>query len=251
MSERRPLIAANWKMNTTLAEGMELCQALRGRLDGLSGCQVVICPPYTHLAPARDYLAGSTLLLGAQSMYSEPKGAFTGEISGGMLRELVAFVIIGHSERRAYFGETDAVVNQKLRAALAAGLQPIVCVGETEDEHARGQTEAVLRRQIRVGLREIEAPPKLVIAYEPVWAIGTGASAGGVQAQSAISLIRAELSLLSPAAQAIRHLYGGSVTAANIAEFMREPDIDGALVGGASLSAESFSQIVRGAVEST
>lgn len=249
MSGRTPLIAANWKMNTSVSEGVALAGELRASLDGRTGVDVVLCPPFTHLVPIHDLLAGSTLGLGAQNLYWERQGAYTGEISASMLQGLATWVILGHSERRAYFGETDAGVNRKLQAALAAGLRPIVCVGETQSQRTGDETEAVLRRQVRDGLGGIELTPDVVVAYEPVWAIGTGVSADGGQAQAAMHFIREQLGGLAGALSAsIRILYGGSVTPGNICEFMAEPDIDGALVGGASLSAASFSAIVEGAL---
>jgi triosephosphate isomerase len=248
MAQRLPLIAANWKMNTTLAEGGRLCSALRDRLDGMRGVEVVLCPPFTHLVPLSECVAGSSLALGAQNLYWEPKGAYTGEISAAMLQGLVQYVILGHSERRGYFGESDADVNRKLQVALAAGLKPIVCVGEAEAERDANATEGVLRRQVRDGLGGAELNESLVLAYEPLWAIGTGRAANGEQAQAAIGFIRSQLhALAGPLAARVRILYGGSVTPANIAEFMAQPDVDGALVGGASLVAESFAGIVEAA----
>jgi triosephosphate isomerase len=250
LARRTPVFAANWKMNTTLREGVELCRAVRAGLDRERAAQVVVCPPFTHLATLRDCLEGSTLELGAQDVYFEAKGAYTGEISPPMLHGLVQYVIIGHSERRAYFHETDEDVNRKVRAALGAGLVPIMCIGETGAQRQANETEAVLERQIEEGLRDIDlGSGGLILAYEPVWAIGTGVSADGRQAQDAIAFVRARLSRLAgSAAEAIRILYGGSVTAANIAEFMTQPDIDGGLVGGASLVADSFISLVRAGV---
>lgn len=250
MASRRPVFAANWKMNTTVPEGLELAQGLRRRLDGLEEAEVVICPPFTHLTSLRSALEGSAVRLGAQNMYWEPKGAFTGEISPAMLQSLVSHVILGHSERRLYFGESDADVNRKLRAAIDAGLLPIVCVGETGEQRQQAQTEQVLQRQLLGAVESVALPSNVLIAYEPVWAIGTGVAAHGPQAQEVIAFIRSQLrsqvrSLAGAAADQIRILYGGSVSPANIAEFMAEPDVDGALVGGASLSADSFSEIVE------
>ena len=249
MLDRIPVYAANWKMNTTIPEGIELAQSLSDRLDGESGAVLVICPPFTHLAPLADCLAESTLSLGAQNVYWEPKGAFTGEISPLMLRGLVQYVIIGHSERRSYFGETDGDVNRKIVAALEAGLTPIVCVGESGEQRDAGETEAILRHQVQQGLSGIDLSSGLIVAYEPIWAIGTGVSAHGEQAQEAIAFIRTQLRALGgPVAEETRILYGGSVTASNVAEFAAEPDIDGALVGGASLSADSFEALVRSGI---
>lgn len=249
MGEREPMIAANWKMNTTIGEGVALCRSLRDRLQHQAGCEIVVCPPFTHLVPAQDVLAGTSIRLGAQNMHWQASGAFTGEISHQMLLGLVDYVILGHSERRALFDETDADVNRKLQAAVAAGLKPIFCVGETGDQRSAGATEDVLLRQVRDGLAGIELEPELVVAYEPVWAIGTGVPAHGEQAQAAIAFIREQVRALGGAvADRVRILYGGSVTPANIAEFAREPDVDGALVGGASLSADGFTAIVEVAV---
>ena len=250
MATRRPVFAANWKMNTTVPEGVELFKHLRQRLDGVEQAEVVICPPFTHLTALHEALQGSRLRLGAQNLYWEEKGAFTGEISPAMLRGVVSHVIIGHSERRQLFGESDADVNRKLRAALEAGLVPIVCVGETGEQRQREETEQVLRRQIHGAAEGLSLPDSLLVAYEPVWAIGTGVAAHGPQAQAAIAFIRSEVrSLAGAAADRIRMLYGGSVAPANIAEFMAQPDVDGALVGGASLAADSFSQIVQSGLE--
>jgi triosephosphate isomerase (TIM) len=251
MADRLPVFAANWKMHTTVGEGIALAQSLRSLLDGEQRASVVICPPFTHLVPLAEQLSGTTLQLGAQDVYWESKGAFTGEVSTLMLQGLVDFVIIGHSERRAYFGETDADVNRKIGAALEAGLTPILCVGETDEQRESGQTEAILRHQVQQDLSGIDLNLGLVIAYEPVWAIGTGVSAHGEQAQEAIAFIRAQVDALNPsAAEILPILYGGSVTAANVAEFTAQPDIDGGLVGGASLVAEGFAELVNAGIAS-
>jgi len=224
----------------------DLCQALRESIDGVKGVEKVVCPPFVFLALARDALAGSSIKVGAQNVFWEEKGAFTGEVSPPMLADLCQYVIIGHSERRKYFGETDETVNRRLKATLAQGLQPIFCIGETGDERQGGRTEEVLLRQVRGGLAGIEIAPGFVVAYEPVWAIGTGVPATGEMANEAIALIRRELASLygGELAQAARIQYGGSVDGANIAEFMAQPEIDGALVGGASLKADVFTTIV-------
>lgn len=246
---RRPVLAGNWKMNKTIAEAVEFTRAIRSGLNGVQGADRVLCPPFTALAAVKELLSGTDIALGAQNMYWEEKGAYTGEVSPGMLKELCQYVIVGHSERRAYFGETDAGVNRKVKAALAHGLLPIVCVGETEAQYDTGQTEIVVRRQVHDCLEglTIEQVAGLVIAYEPVWAIGTGKAATVDGAGAVISrTIRgtvAEFFGETPA-QAVRVQYGGSVTPANIAEFMAHPDIDGALVGGASLKAD-FVDLVR------
>lgn len=248
---RMPIIAGNWKMNTTIEEAVALARAVRRSLNDLSDVEVVLCPPFISLAVVRTALDGSAIRLGAQNAHDQEKGAFTGEIAPTMLVGLCDYVILGHSERRHIFGESDEFIARKVAAALKLGLKPILCVGERLEERQAGQTEAVLLRQLRSALSGIAAPDGLVIAYEPVWAIGTGIPASGPQANEAIALIRRELAaLFGPEhADAIRIQYGGSVTADNIAEFLREPEIDGALVGGASLRADEFVRIVRQAAE--
>lgn len=248
---RLPLVAGNWKMNTTQQTCVELCRALRPGVDGVDGVEKVVCPPFPLLHLAAHELRGSSVKVGAQNMHWEAQGAFTGEVSAPMLVELVEYVIIGHSERRAYFGESDDSVNRKLRAALAAGLKPIMCVGETLPERERGQTEEVLSRQTRRGLEGIDLPHGFVIAYEPVWAIGTGRPATGPMANETIGFIREQVAAMydRSLAQSARILYGGSVTAENTVEFASQEQVDGALVGGASLNAEAFAAIVRRTVE--
>ena len=250
---RRPILAGNWKMNLTIAQATEFVRGVRRGLNAIKGVDRVLCPPFTALAPIKDLLAATEIGLGAQNMYWEEKGAFTGEVSPAMLQELCQYVILGHSERRAYFGETDEGVNRKLKAALAHGLHPIVCVGETEAEYDAGQTEQVVSSQVRGCLAGLtsEQVAGLVIAYEPVWAIGTGKAATAAGAGSVIGLnIRGTIAGLygEAAAEAVRVQYGGSVTSANVAEFMAHPDIDGALVGGASLKPD-FVELVRIAAE--
>jgi triosephosphate isomerase len=247
MSRRTPIVAANWKMHTTVRTALELCQSLREGIDGVRGVEKVVCPPFVFLALAREALAGSSIKVGAQNVFWEEKGAFTGEISPPMLADFCEYVIIGHSERRKYFGEMDETVNRRLKAAMAQGLRPIFCIGETAEERQAGRTEEVLLRQVRQGLAGIEIPPGFVVAYEPVWAIGTGIPATGEMANEAIALIRRELASLygGELAQAARIQYGGSVDGANIGEFMAQPEIDGALVGGASLNADAFTTIVE------
>ena len=246
MSRRIPIVAANWKMHTTVNTATELFRALRESIDGVKSVEKVVCPPFVFLALAQQALAGSSIKVGAQNVFWEEKGAFTGEISPPMLVDFCEYVIIGHSERRKYFGETDEAVNRRLKAALAQGLRPIFCVGETADERQARRTEEVLLRQVRGGLAGIEIAPGFVVAYEPVWAIGTGVPATGEMANETIGLIRRELASLygDELAQAARIQYGGSVDGANIAEFMAQPEIDGALVGGASLKADVFTTIV-------
>jgi triosephosphate isomerase len=251
---RTPFIAGNWKMNKTVAEARHLLFELVPKLQAIEGVEKAVCPPFTALMAVSALLEGSGIALGAQNMHWEQKGAFTGEVSPLMLAELCQYVIIGHSERRAYFGETDDGVNRKVKAALAHGLKPILCVGETLDENDAGMTDAVISRQVREGLKEVrfaagESP--LVIAYEPVWAIGTGRAATPEIAVNVIrNVVRPALAELfgDEFAQATRVQYGGSVTGANAAEFFAEAEIDGALVGGASLKVDDFTQIVRAAV---
>jgi len=231
------LIAGNWKMYKTASETGEFCRALRDVLDGLEGVDVAVCPPFTGLAPAVQALAGTEIAVAAQNVHWEAEGAYTGEVSAPMLADLGVYgAIVGHSERRQYFGETDETVTRRAAAALDAGLSVIACVGELEEERERGQTEDVLRRQ----LSALEAHDNLVIAYEPVWAIGTGRTATPELAQEAHAFAK---SLLDAPV-----LYGGSVKPDNAAELLAQPDVDGALVGGASLDVDSFVAICRTAI---
>ncbi len=244
---RVPMIAGNWKMNTTVREAVALVKAMQPGLDKIAGVDKVICPPFVSLASVNKLIKGSSVQLGAQNLYFEGKGAYTGEISPLMLAELCEYVIIGHSERRQYFHETGEIINRKLRAALNVGLKPILCIGERLAEMEAGRTEEVITEQLWSALAGINKVDGLVIAYEPVWAIGTGKAATGEQSSETISLIRSQLAKLygKSSAQKIRILYGGSVTADNIAEFIRQEEIDGALVGGASLKADQFVSMVR------
>jgi triosephosphate isomerase len=244
---RTPIVGGNWKMHTDRDAARTLLAALRPQLDGLAGVEVVICPPAAWLGDAADALGGSTLLVGAQQIHPAAEGAFTGEISAPMLAGTVDYVIVGHSERRHVFGETDEETAQRLRAVLDAGLRPILAVGELQHEREADETEAVLRRQLRTALEGIEDASTLVIAYEPVWAIGTGLAATPEIAQETCASIRRILGELfgDEAAESTRIQYGGSVNAGNIAGFAAQPDIDGALVGGASLDAEAFGAICR------
>ncbi len=248
---RIPFIAGNWKMNTTATEAEQLVFEMLEKLDRIEGMEKVLCPPFVSLVAVNMMLRGSSIKLGAQNMYFEPEGAYTGEISPLMLSELCEFVILGHSERRWYFGETDEIVNKKVKAALANKLKPILCVGERLAENEAGKTEEVVNKQVTAALNGIEPVSDLVIAYEPVWAIGTGKAASGEQAAATIQFIRDVLAKLrnKSIAQDLRILYGGSVTSANIAEFISYPEIDGALVGGASLKAEEFVSIVEQTAE--
>jgi len=244
---RKPLIAGNWKMNTTLPEALALVGAMKERLVAIPGVEAVLCPPFISLSALAGVLKGFPIGLGAQNMYFQEKGAYTGEVSPLMLRGLCQYVILGHSERRHYFGEADELINKKLKAALAWGLKPILCVGERLEEKEKGQAEAVVERQLRGALVGAADPGGLVVAYEPVWAIGTGRAATPADAQAIMGLIRRLLAQLygNDKAQALRLLYGGSVTKENVAPFLKEQDIDGALVGGASLKAEDFLGIVE------
>ncbi|MGB6872586.1 MAG: triose-phosphate isomerase [Dehalococcoidia bacterium] len=248
---RSPFVAGNWKMNTTATEAEQLVFEMLEKLDRIEGVEKVLCPPFVSLVAVNMMLRGSSIKLGAQNMYFETEGAYTGEISPPMLRELCEFVILGHSERRWYFGETDEIVNKKVKAALANKLKPILCVGERLAENEADKTEEVVNRQVTAALNGIEPVSNLVIAYEPVWAIGTGKAASGKQAAATIQFIRDVLAKLwnKSIAQDLRILYGGSVTSANIAEFISHPEIDGALVGGASLKAEEFVSIVEQTAE--
>jgi triosephosphate isomerase (TIM) len=249
---RTPLVAANWKMNRTVEEARSLVYAMSARLREIKGVEKVLCPPFLSLLAVHALLEGSDIGLGAQNMYWEEKGAFTGEVSPLMVKELCQYVILGHSERRAYFGETDETVNKKIKAAQKFDLTPIFCVGETLQQYEAKQTAEVVDRQIRSGLAGVEpaSASRVVVAYEPVWAIGTGKASSAPDANDVIaSVIRPALTGLfgADAAQAIRVLYGGSVTGANGAEYFGQPDIDGALVGGASLKPDDFLAITQAA----
>jgi triosephosphate isomerase (TIM) len=245
---RTPLIAGNWKMHETVAEAEQLIAALLPRVSSAYGVDVAICPPFTALSAMVDSTRGSRVAVYAQNMHQAESGAFTGEVSAPMLTELdVAGVVLGHSERRALFGETDKALAQKVPAALAAGLQVILCVGETEAERENGDTQRKLRHQVQEGLARVDTDRlgELVIAYEPIWAIGTGQVATPDQAQEAIAFVRALVGDRSrEQAERTRILYGGSVKPENAFELCVLPDVDGALVGGASLDAESFGAIV-------
>jgi triosephosphate isomerase len=247
---RKPLVAGNWKMNKTVAEARDLVNVLSAPLSAIPDVEKVLCPPYIAIPPVASLLERTGIGLGAQNLHWEEKGAFTGEVAPNMIREYCAYVIIGHSERRAYFGETDESVNKKVLAALKHNLTPIVCVGETLDQYESGQTADIVGRQIKAGLAGIDSAnaAKIVVAYEPVWAIGTGKASSGENANFVHQkVIRPALSELfgEQGAQAIRILYGGSVTASNAAEFFNYPDIDGALVGGASLKPDEFVAITK------
>ena len=248
---RRPLVAANWKMNGLQAQVDELLGELLGRLSGDSGCDVVICPPSLYIGQARQKLAGSSLQLGAQNCYIQDRGAYTGEISARMLADLeCTHVIVGHSERRSLFGESSELVAEKFVAAQLQGLTPILCLGETREQREAGDTAKVVLAQLQAVLDRDGAGPlrHAVIAYEPVWAIGTGLSATPEQAQEVHAMIRHRIGQLDAGvAGDLRILYGGSVKAANAAALFGQPDIDGALVGGASLDAKEFVAICKAA----
>ena len=249
MPDRTPYLAANWKMNKTVAEAAEFVDALLPRIAATQH-DVVICPPFTALHEVVERSRGSAVRVAAQNMHEESSGAFTGEVSAPMLVELdVEAVVLGHSERRQLFGETDEALARKVPAALAAGLEPILCVGETEEARDGGQTEAVLEHQLQADLAEVGATDlaRVVIAYEPIWAIGTGRTATPEQAEAAIAFIRDTLRARGAAADEARILYGGSVKPANAAELLGRPQIDGALVGGASLDPGDFAEIVDAA----
>lgn len=247
---RTPLIAGNWKMYKTIGEATALVRDLLAGLGPLADREAIVCPPFTALAAVAPLVAGSQLGLGAQNLYPEAQGAFTGEVSPVMLADIgCRYVIVGHSERRQYFGESDAFVNRKLRAALAHGLRPIVCVGESKPQRDAGQAEPIVTAQVRAALVEVtpEQMANVVIAYEPIWAIGTGDTATPADAQAMHAAIRATLADLygTEIAETVRIQYGGSVKPDNIDELMAQPDIDGALVGGASLQAASFLRIIN------
>ena len=255
---RVPLVAGNWKMNKTIAEARHLVSEMVPPLNAVKGVDRVLCPPFSALLPVSSLLEGTEIGLGAQNMYWEASGAYTGEKSPGMIAELCQYVILGHSERRAYFGETDSTVNRKVIAALKHELIPIVCVGETLEENEAGRTKEVVSRQIEEGLAGLDLPEingskgnALIVAYEPVWAIGTGRAATSEGANAVIAdVIRTGLINLfgQEITDRIRVLYGGSVKSNNAAEYFAESDIDGALVGGASLKIDEFVKIAQAAV---
>lgn len=243
-----PIVAGNWKMNTTLAEGVRLASQIAAGADSYEGIQVVLCPPFISLSAVAQAMRGTRVEVAAQNMHFEERGAFTGEVAPGMLSVICSFVILGHSERRTIFGESDEMVNRKVNAAVAAGLRPILCVGETLTEREDGRATSVISQQLRGGLAGLRDIPGLVVAYEPVWAIGTGRAAtpeiaqevmGGVVRPVLGELLGAEVSQETPL------LYGGSVNPGNIASFAEQDSVSGALVGGASLDAAQFAEIIR------
>lgn len=250
MAARIPLIAGNWKMFKTPTQAKKFLTELKDVVTDVTNVEIMAAPPFTALAAAQEILGYSNIKIGAQNVFWEDEGAFTGEISAPMLKDLgCEYVIIGHSERRQYFGETDETVNKRIAAALKANLAPVMCVGETDDERKSEKTFSVLDKQIQKGLQglDINLLARLVIAYEPVWAIGTGNTATSAQAEEVHAFLREKLAQMfgSDFAAKIRILYGGSVKPANIKELMSQENIDGALVGGASLEAESFTQIIK------
>lgn len=251
---RKAIIAGNWKMNKTRPEAKELLEAIKPLVANAEGnVEVIACVPFTNLETAINTTAGSNVKIGAENVHFEKSGAFTGEISADMLTELgVEYVVIGHSERRQYFGETDETVNKRTLAALEAGLKPIVCVGETLEQRELNITEEVIATQIKIDLKDTcpKCIKNVVIAYEPVWAIGTGKTATPEQAQEVCAFIRGELAKMfdKETAEAVTIQYGGSMNAKNCAELLAKPDIDGGLIGGASLKADDFNTIVQAAV---
>jgi len=247
---RRPIVAGNWKMNLDRAGAMELAKGVREKLGDVSDVEIGVCPPFPYLSVVAEVLQGSPIFLGAQNVHWEQRGAFTGEVSGPMLKDVgCTYAIVGHSERRQYFGETDETVNQRLRGALQASLRVIVCVGETLEQREANVTQDVVGRQVRGALANIDANhlENVVIAYEPVWAIGTGRNATPEQAEDVHAYIRSVLAELYDAsvAEAMRIQYGGSMKPENAADLLGRPEIDGGLVGGASLDAELFAAVVR------
>lgn len=250
---RKILIAGNWKMNKTATEAVELAKPVIDALANQSDIDVLMCPPFTSIAAVSALIGNSTVRVGAQNMSDKAKGAFTGEVSASMLRDLqVSYVILGHSERRSYYGETDAFINRKLLAALENNLKPILCVGETLDEREAGKVESVIETQLVGGLKDVPADKaeSIVIAYEPVWAIGTGKTATPEQAQEVHAFIRAQLiSLLGTVGSSIRILYGGSMKPSNADELLAKPDIDGGLIGGAALVAKDFLSLVESGIK--
>lgn len=245
----KPFVAGNWKMNTTVMEGVKLAREVRPSLADVEGITLVVCPPFTSLAGVQAELVGSNVTVGAQNMHPEPKGAFTGEVSGPMLRDLCSHVILGHSERRLLLGERNDFINAKVRSALSIGLTPILCVGETIQQREDGRAIDVVTEQLQGCLTGLSAEEvgNVVVAYEPVWAIGTGRAATPEIAQEMMGAVRYEVARLSQIAIAneVPLLYGGSVTGDNSSELAEQPDIDGALVGGASLKAADFTVIAK------
>jgi len=245
---RRLLIAGNWKMHKTVPEATDFVKELKELVKDVNDRDILICPPFTALYPVSEEVAGTNIKLGAQNMYFEEKGAFTGEISPLMLKDVgCSYVILGHSERRHIFGETDELINKKVLSAVNHGITPILCVGEKLEEREAGETEKIIEKQVREGLRNVNKDSNFVIAYEPVWAIGTGKTATSSLAEEVHQFIREILSSMfgKEKANSVRILYGGSVKPENAEGLLKMENIDGALVGGASLNAESFARIVK------
>ena len=247
---RTPVIAGNWKMNKTVAEAVALASEIKEKVAGVENVKIIVCPVFTAVKSVADVLKGTNVKVGAQDMYWETSGAFTGEVSGEMLLEAGAeYVIIGHSERRQYFGETNETVNKKLKKALSIGLKPIVCIGETLADRESGATEAVVEKQVREGFVGLTAEEMkgTIIAYEPVWAIGTGKTATAEQAEAVHAFVRNLVAQLwdKETADAVVIQYGGSMKPENVASLLAQPDIDGGLIGGAALKADSFEKLVK------
>lgn len=251
---RKPMMAGNWKMNKSIDEAAALAKAIKDAVNDVNSVDRVVCPPFVDLPAVVDALKGSNVAVGAQNMHWAASGAYTGEVSPAMLKGLVQYVILGHSERRQYFAETDETVNKKTKAALEAGLIPIVCVGESLEQNERGETQSFVSGQVKAGLAGLtgEQVVSLVIAYEPIWAIGTGKAATAQQANDICGgVVRAAVAEVfgKDVAANTRILYGGSTNEKNIREIMAQPDIDGALIGGAALKVESYGEMVRGTAE--
>lgn len=250
---RKILIAGNWKMNKTATEAVELAKPIIASVANQNDIDVLMCPPFTSISAVSALIGNSTVRVGAQNMSDKASGAYTGEISAAMLRDLqVSYVILGHSERRSYYGETDAFINRKVLACLENNLKPVLCVGETLEEREAGKVEEVIKTQLVGGLKDVPADKAetVVIAYEPVWAIGTGKTATPEQAQEVHAFIRAQLiSLLGQVGNSIRILYGGSMKPANADELLAKPDIDGGLIGGAALVAKDFLSLIESGVK--
>jgi triosephosphate isomerase len=239
------VVAGNWKMNTTISEAATLAAGVRDGAAAVPGVELVLCPPFVSLAAVKDAVAGSAVKVGAQNMYFEESGAFTGEVSPGMLQGLCDYVILGHSERRQLFGETDELVNSKVKAAQAAGLKPILCVGESLEQREQGRASEVISNQVRVGLAGVGDASNLIIAYEPIWAIGTGQAATPKTAADIMggAILETLRSLFSSAADNVPLLYGGSMNGSNAGEFAAQDCIHGGLVGGSALQADQFLQV--------
>ena len=243
----RPVVAGNWKMNMTISQSVDLVSRMRLELDSIDGAEKIICPPFTSLSRISDIIEGTSINLGAQNMHYEEKGAYTGEIAPDMISEICTHVILGHSERRQYFNEKDEDVNRKVKSAIKVGLKPIICVGENLNQRESGMAQSIVEGQLRSGLLDVSDISQIYVAYEPIWAIGTGVSASVQDAGEMMGFIRGTLqSILSgDASSGVSLLYGGSVNANNISDYVQNENIDGVLVGGASLDPDSFVSISR------